>query len=641
VGVVVTQDVDDFMRAADKQAMREAIESNWFVTPEMHGAVGDGVANDRDALEASLQHACDTGKMFIAKAGATYYMTGPSILLNRVNKPALVCEFSGATIRQYQSRIRFGVNKVANSYKTTTLEADIFRDDPFIPVGNVDGVEKNDLIEIKTGLFAVGVEVIQVYLVNELPVFHPHWNNHYLKWGDPDVKWGRENNVYIEGSVYCDVTQDQRDEQNPNAVPSVRFFRLDKPLVIRNLNMKIEDPTILNSRAIEVSGCVNATFENCNFSGNCRNQTQTNYCGYVNAINCTYQDTGYCDRNTPSENLPWAPQGDSFGYGLITSATFRVQMIGCVGMRGWGMYDGSQGTMLAVIRNCVGLRNGYTIGGHQSAYRLVIDGCVLEGNEGLSVARYQYVAITNCQLRGIVNNGIRYGGNQELYIHNNYFDAMADVGNPNGSFIFQGTTVNPVIPAYVSANHPRIFSLKGNTFRGKRRITAGFNNRTDEGQLIITDNVLTEGAAMSFVRVDGNTLIANNLFGKYEWVGMDLYLQELGATVRILNNVQQVLPEVGSNSALIRLRNAETVQGDIRIIGNTCLGQAVVRFNNDNTKVKLMANNMNMFGGNHRLATGNNTNEIEMAINNIYDNQIVNTDGPVITKSIGNVDASA
>ena len=51
----------------------------YYVTPEMFGAVGDGITDDTNALQAAL----NSGKMLVSKADATYLTTSSLIIANR------------------------------------------------------------------------------------------------------------------------------------------------------------------------------------------------------------------------------------------------------------------------------------------------------------------------------------------------------------------------------------------------------------------------------------------------------------------------------------------------------------------------------------------------------------------------------
>lgn len=617
MGVVVTQDVDDFMRAADKEAMREAIESNWLVTPEMHGAVGDGVANDRDAIFDALTEAEVSGKRFLGKQGATYRCE-TSITIDRASgsKP-LIADFQGAKLLMIDSRLTIGSTETNMTVLTTTLDGDITRDDPSIKLASVAGIQKGDLVRITTGFTVTGVPLMHFYIVNQID----------------------GNDVYVEGSVICDVTQAQRDAASPpiTAVPPVVVFRLPGDLVIQNMEMLFDTPTATQTIGLNIFGAQNCQLYNCRFTGNIRNQCYIRYYGTVNVYGCTFRDHGYTDLNSGYENLSSSPSSLSFGYGLIAGRGYSLMMQNCVGMRGWHAFDGVEGAMLMTIANCHFLRNAFSVSTHTSTWRLVVKDCIFEGNHGIITGRVMYAEVEGCQFRGITNQAITYSTAQELFIRNNVFDCRANKGNTSGSFIFSSVAFASV--GQVSANHPRVFECSNNTFLGPRRTHVGFATEDLNTVCIVQSNQFTQGAFIHTLRCSGYTMVRDNTFEVVERFCMDVYMGSFGPTVQIINNVRTKPPTSFSNSAMVRLRNGNTIPATVRMIGNVCNSQALVYFEDDDTTVAMLANNINGPGGTRRLATGNTTNTITLAINNLYDNEIVNASGPVITNDINNVDA--
>ena len=615
MGITVSNSVDTFMRTTTKSGMRDAIESGWFVTPEMYGAVGDGVANDRDALFDSITAAQATGKRFLGKPGATYRCES-SVSIDRPGGCApLVLDFQGATVVLINSKLFLGNNIGSMTILTTELAEDTFRDDPLIELASVTGVQKGDLVEINTKFTDGGIDIVHYYIVNELD----------------------GNEVYIEGSVVCDITQAQRDAGSKIGLPPVKVFRLPGSLTIENLQIITETPTASQTQCLEIIGGDVIRVNNCHISGNVRNQLNCRYYGSVIVDGCVFRDFGYTERNSGYDNLATSPSGSSFGYGLIVARGYSCMMRNCVGMRGWHAFDASEGAMLNTVADCHFLRNAFAVSCHISAWRLNTYNCIFEGNHGVTTGRCQFAEISGCQFRGITNQAITFSASTELYIRNNLFDCRANKGNTSGSFIFTGTST-PLIPQ-TSVNHGRIFECTDNSFHGPRRTSVGFPSPTADDLLVVQGNRFTAGATLHAVRCAGTTFVKDNTFGVVPQYCMDVYLGEIGPSVFIVNNIRTELPTSFTNSGMIRLRGAQTTAADVQVIGNRCMSQSIVYFNNADTTVALMSNNINKSGGTRRLATGVASNTITLAINNLYDTEITNASGPVITDSINNVDA--
>lgn len=116
----------DAFAVADGSITDEKLASDvkskfYFTTPEEHGAVGNGDTNnptdDREAIEATIAHAAETGKKVIFKRGTVYHVA-PNKRTGITLPSNIHIDLNGATIRTTTAGGKIFTNLPANSTAT-------------------------------------------------------------------------------------------------------------------------------------------------------------------------------------------------------------------------------------------------------------------------------------------------------------------------------------------------------------------------------------------------------------------------------------------------------------------------------------------------------------------------------------------
>jgi hypothetical protein len=464
------------------------------VFPEDFGAVGDGVTDDALAFNRALQYCSDTGTQFKARGGSVYRIaTGYSVNRTTPSAKPLLIDLNNAVVIADEATA-FTFNGLQSIYLTTTFSVFPVRGDTKLALNSTENINKGDILKIiSPAVFSGSVGAYHVYLVSEVI--------------------GQD--VYIEGSVQADINPSQIT--TPNSLPSfwpttlqVQAIRVAPKLSIQNGIIKIINSTGGGRFGILANGGYQVDVTNIDFEGRTRVQLETRGAvGYLNVTNCSFKDFGYLFADTGYVNTSAAPNGQSFGYGVLTSRTCFATIRNCVGYRGWHTVDFSRGTMVGIVSDCVFTRNAFAVSCHESAWSMYVMNCTFEGTPngdgGITFARCAYGYAEGCFFRNFGRgHGIVYSGNMmEVIIKNCYFDYKQNTSTTKAA-IYRASGGSPNL-GLVSQGYERIFEVSGCTVHGPCACDAGFGTSQPPGNLTVRNNTFIKAAptisAMSITNV--------------------------------------------------------------------------------------------------------------------------------------------
>lgn len=572
-----------------------------YVSAEDFGAVGDGVTNDSVAISNALQYCSDTGTPFYGRGGATYRIAS-SITINRTNGEPLVIDWCGAKV----VLDGYGIGFIGSStaYLNTTLATEIDRDDAFINLTSVTGIAKGDLLEILSpALTCNTIGTYHYYVINEVI----------------------GNNVYIEGTTVADVKNQQIIDSGQVGSITVAAYKVSAPVTMKNATFEIVDPTGATiSSGVNFEWHSKVELGNIIFTGKCRAQLRIFYTGEVDVGSCTFRDFGYTEADSGYVNLPGAPGGQSYGYGLLVSRVWQTLFHDNIGLRGWHTVDFSRGSMKALVSDCSFSRNAFGVSTHEGAWYTEIRNCMFDGNNGVTLWRGAYGIVEGCHFKGLTGIGIVYADTMvDVRIANNKIEYNPGVTSVQSAVYY--TTATGPRAGVMSTGFPRVFELIGNTIIGSCRCYAGFNDSAT-GSLVLADNSFLSQAILQGVYAAKNTYIRNNTFSDIGQFGFNLLLGSGNPSVVCNGNSQSGAVATFSNSALFFLTGSGTPV--LHFENNSTQTQYLLRFMS-NITVKSV---VNCAGRAERLFLGTGT--VTNAINNYYVTIVAAT--TTVTNSVNN-----
>jgi hypothetical protein len=436
-----------------------------FVTPQMFGAVGDGVADDTNAFEAALLEANSVDGVLIGD-GRTYRITR-RVVVNRSGKSALHVDLRGSTIILDDGEIWFSAGASGNpaAFLNTTMSANVAKGGTLIPMASIAGLEVGDLLQVESPAHSCATT----------PTFHS-----YI------VETISGGNVYIRGGFVADITAQQVIDSGVSGPIVVKAYKLADGLTIENGFFQHTDPLGLRV-GINITQQRAPIIRNIHCDGNTRIHTQIIYGTDDLVEKCSFRRYGYCDPIEPATANPSAPDGQPFGYGLAHARNYRSTVRDCNGALGWHCFDAARGQMYIDYIDCGGFRDAYTFATHESSWHVNYYRCKSVGRMGFTLARSIHPRMVDC------SGGIA-GSTATNFI--GLAASCNTVTIQGGDFI--ATTAGHLNTSNDSAPKPGAVSvgdlfewtIDGATFSGNAPITFG----TGTGRTYITNVKCLKGA---------------------------------------------------------------------------------------------------------------------------------------------------
>lgn len=579
------------------------------VNAEMIGAVGNGVTDVGSLWDDILTFMGQTGASYKGIPGTVHRIGTSASALRTVSSHDLMIDLNGSKLICDDSNLSFLGSDTP--FLTTTLSVEPIRGAPKITLTSVTGIAVGDFIEITSpALSQNAVTVYHYYVVNEID----------------------GNDLYIEGTVVADINAQQILDDGQVGSISVKAYKLLGNVTIKNGEVEAVDASGLRS-SLYFRNLNNVLIDNVIFTGKTREQITIQSCAYWRVRDCNFRDYGYKTGDSGYVNEASAPDGDSFGYGVLINRSFRGSVTNCIGGRGWHLADASRGAMHVTYDSCYLSRNSFGLSCHEGAWYVNVIDCIFDGGDGVQGTRCAYLTVRGCTFRNLRDMGIGYAGllaNVEVRIHDCHFDTGWKVGTTNSSVY--NSAIGDSNAGCMSVGWPRVFEMIGCVHIGYSRVYAGLGG-VKTGRLFIKDNIFNNYAILYQVRPLHETLISGNHFGTVDGqYAIGLFTSSLFVPEVIIDgNTQDGIFSTASNSALIYLESAGTPT--VRLLNNTVSASNLVRFNHANPGIAFCVGNTNRGG---RLFLGAATNIVSDCHKNTHTGANIQSGGVVITKASDN-----
>ena len=327
----------DIAQIKEEMALRDV-----FVTPEMFGAVGDGVTDDTAAIQAAI-NAADK----VVFGNKTY-------LVNKVQFDKSVELVGGTdTVIRTQTR-KHAFYCSANPKATLTMTEDYVWTDYTGNCGSTR-IAVSDASQVEIG------NVLKIVAGNQL--YHPNRPYYYKGATVLVTDVDRENNIVSIGFVIpFDILADGT---------RIEVYK-GNTLRMHNINLKSElhDGDTVSSFGVYIHGGANCVIENCTFEGFTHN-VHLYYCVNTTVRACRMAKAKW------DNALNW----DGYGIGVSSCNNTVVELVTCC----CGQHALSPGGTIPVfgtqIRNCQLFSEcrEYAIGCHENTYDIVIENSVIGG----------------------------------------------------------------------------------------------------------------------------------------------------------------------------------------------------------------------------------------------------------------------
>lgn len=530
-----------------------------WITPIDKGATGLGVADDRNAVYQALLEACTNGVPFRGGGPQYTYRIGSAITINRTGMPAADIDWQGATLI-LEDLITF---TGPGAFLTTSLATNPVRGDAKIRLASVSGVVQGDLVEILSPAYSINSANTQhYYVVSELD--------------------GQD--VYIQGNVVADINPQQVTDSGTSGPIVVNVYHLAEKLHMRNFRAHVVDP-LGNKGGFTLSRCKTVVVENFEFSGHTRAHLIVTRNAFDFVSHGRLTDFGYINKDIGYTNLPApgtpgvgttgnpvtaAPDGLSYGYGILHEKNFCSSVRDIVAGHGWHAGDVANGQMFITYDHVVTHRNGFGLSTHEGAWYVRYVNCELNGKAGILASRNVFTEVIGNRFLGALANALIYANTQvSVVIDGNIFDSTTNNTGLTTSAVFRDSTAAAPGPGVRSADQERFFSFCNNKVLGYTWVHAGFaaaSSDNRKGRLVVRNNDLRRSTLYD-VRLLSESVISDNTFFRI-FGGYAINLLQFVSDVNVsIEGNSEAGGATDSGAALIAVIGG-TGAGTSRIIGN-------------------------------------------------------------------------
>lgn len=606
------------------------------ISPEDYGAVGNGEANDTDAVQKALQYACANGTSFRG-SGGIYKIIGAVNVNHSVGRPVDI-DWCGSTIVAENANI---IIAGPAAFLSTSLVDGAYPKigDPKIKLASIVGIRQGDLIGITSSAMMHGtLPALHYYLVSEVDV--------------------ENSEVYIEGTVCADINPTQINFTGPlpEAVSQHGIFvtvsHLTPGITFKNANFIVTD-TAGNRSTVSLGGHYRVTTTNLSFSGHTRNHLVFHYNGHTLSENIYVRDFGYINKNIGYANLPAGSNtsgspitnspstgdaGLSYGYGIALARNYSSVVRNLVAGHGWHASDVARGQMHILYDSVICARNGYGLKSHGGVWNATYINCELRGTSGMLVSGINNLTVSNCNFKSVTVHGLIHGQHLSLRIvGNRFYMPNPDTTNhacatawPNvpisAGAISDGDShlihaANNVIEgwALVSFGVMRVPTLKGNTYCENNIVVKGNLNVETLPNTVFTGNKITNYTQVPCIFHAPDDLkslvINNNVISGSMNPNLPANLVSNAFSINGTTSLTDAFIEVANNTSNAgRLVNSTTASKITSIKGNTHTGGSFIVLGPVGLTVTVMKDNIYYGYLQYQTTVTNNINNLSFTL---------------------------
>ena len=381
-------------------------------------------------------------------------------------------------------------------FLSTTSINSLYTGDTYITVNeDISQVSKGDLVSIKSAYNLTGgstsvATLVQTYVVQDVDVTNKR--------------------IYILGTIVGDMTFAQLASQSKAQVINVNLYKLNKKITLKNVSTSCANNNGNGGAQFYLKYFALANISGFDVTKPNRFGINTQYCGIVNAFKNKFNFVGYTNMDNLYNNDPAAPQGQSFGYGYLTSLTYCSNFFDNDINGGWHGSDGGQGQ--TIINNYGNRANkvAFAFSTHENAWIMNTFGNTVVGGN-FCYPRCFHPRIINNILENVHRAIIGANNWLSLFIIDNTFKINKSSFAPAGEkyFIYTGPSEwNDFAPTMKEK-----YIISGNIINGASATSRIYLKYAD---LILSNNTFDfNGGSFQIVDDFGvkSTLVNNTVAG--------------------------------------------------------------------------------------------------------------------------------
>lgn len=277
-------------------------------------------------------------------------------------------DLQGATLN-FKTGGRLTFRGKTTPYLTTTATTDLRRGGTYFQVASVAGIEKGDLIVVKSPVvITTAAKLTQTYIVQGIDVA-----NRY---------------IYVMACIVGDMRADQITAQGLTGNITVECYKVADRIKVTNgkitsLN-RDDESTALYFDGFYHIDCTGLTPDKTN-----RTSISAAFFGFWDIDKCLVIDPGYVENDQGYNSIPSNPSGLGFGYGFLANNGFCARFFNNHVVAGWHGFDAAGGVTFAIAMNNTIYKGAFGISTHEGQWSLIVQGNTVLGGHAVTCRSFE------------------------------------------------------------------------------------------------------------------------------------------------------------------------------------------------------------------------------------------------------------